>query len=167
MNLGIMGGGSLIIRVILLTISFSSVTSAQTIVKASYELGTIQFEVSNRQTTDTYKVYLDGASQVRTATCAANICQMALPDLKLGNNILELTAIRNGAESIKSNPVIIFYGIKEDLLSIKPVKCKQGTYTMERITISENLLGAVNRAKYLAYMFSTSNAIYVFGCDLE
>lgn len=95
------------------------------------------------------------------------LCKVALPQLRLGNNIIELSLQNTTGESARSNPMLVFYAFQGiDVSDIpKSPTCKPGSYIVDRITDASKLAGIVNSRNFVSNILATTNAIYVFSCE--
>lgn len=130
----------------------------------------------------TWYMYVNASPRVEVSVkCSGSVapfsCIVVLPELRFGNNIIQVTAARSGVESDKSLPLVIYYAWSEPpppvpdppiQLDIKTMLCIPGTFRVQRITDATKLLAAYNSAiGRVAFSYATSNAVYVVSCDME
>jgi hypothetical protein len=174
-----------IIRLIILSlvlVGSTELASAQTapgIIR--YNLGYIEIDNPNgtleQANAMTYKVYIDtrvftipAICQSKTEESPTRICTMALPELNIGMNILQVTITDStGIESARSNPLLVYNTIiTKEVMQSTVVKCVPSTYEVARITDATKLLGIINSiAKTVTNILGTSNAIYIFSCTVQ
>jgi len=138
------------------------------------------------------KIHLNGgAPRIVSVTCTGSfkpwVCQIADVTFEIGSNILYVTIQRNtpctppaGAtpdycsESGFSNPLVVFHAVSQREIitntnnqTITTIKCVPGSYLVTRITNAAVLQATANsQTKTISNILATSNAIYIFACDL-